>query len=225
MLLLWGHAAMAQMPVNGHWFTLQVPVSLTSQWQWHNDGGYRTLGNNIAGHQYFYRTGLRRQLGQHWSVAAGTALFFTRSSFNKATKTFGREFRCWQEVIYQYMPTSRLVLQARFRPEQRFFTAVGNQAAYYATRLRYRIAATQSLGARWQVQLADEYMHQARGRRFAYNQNRTMLGAIYQLAADQQLQLGYMWLQWHKALHQHITQFTFIKTIGSHANSNHRQQK
>jgi hypothetical protein len=219
VLLFVGLPVMAQMPSIAHWLTLQVPVMLDKQWQWHNDGGYRTLGNDITGHQFFYRSGLRKQLGKGWSVAAGAALFFTRSSFDKGNHIFGEEPRLWQEIEYRCRPTKQLTLQARFRPEQRFFAAVGNQGAFYATRLRYRLGITQQLAHRWHLQLANEYMHQTKNSRLVFNQNRTMVGATYQLTKSRQLYMGYMWLQWPLYKHQHITQITFIQTISLHANS------
>jgi hypothetical protein len=227
LVVLWllGHHGRAQLPGHAYWFTLQVPVQISSKWQWHNDGGYRTLGGQTAPQQYFYRTGIRYQWGHGLNAAVGTAFFFTRTSFSKANGEFGREWRLWQEVQYRHALGRHTALQVRFRPEQRFFAATTQAAAFKALRLRYRLGLTQQLSAKWQVQLANEYMHQAKGRRLAFNQHRAMAWGIYQWQPHTQLQFGYMWLQWPRAQHQHILQFTLFKTIGQHANSKHGNKK
>jgi Protein of unknown function (DUF2490) len=214
----------AQQPETGHWLTLQVPVQLSGKWQWHNDAGYRTLGNQAAAQQYFYRTGLRYFLSSQLSTAAGAALFFTRTSFSKSNSEFGREFRLWQEINWQLPLTKKLQLHNRIRTEQRLFAATKNSSAYTVFRLRYRLAAIQAVSKKWSIQLAGEYMQQARSNRIQFNQNRLYATALYQANSNIQLQGGYMWLLWPSSS-QHIIQFTVLQKISLHANGNHGNKK
>jgi Protein of unknown function (DUF2490) len=216
--------ARAQQPATGHWLTLQVPVYTGKKWQWHNDGGYRTLGNQATAQQYFYRTGIQYFVNQQLGVAAGTAFFFTRTSYAKSNHEFGREFRLWQEINWQLHLTKKFQLQNRIRTEQRYFAATKNSSASTAFRFRYRLAAIQTVSKKWGIQLADEYMQQAGSGRFHFNQNRLSATALYQASGSTQLQGGYMWLLWPSSS-QHILQFTVFKKISFHANGNHGNEK
>jgi hypothetical protein len=212
--------ARAQQPATGYWLTLQAPVQLSQKWQWHNDAGYRTLGNQAAAQQYFYRMGIRYFISKQLSVAAGPALFFTRTSFDKSTAEFGREFRLWQEINWQLPLTKKLQLHNRIRTEQRFFAATKNSGSFKAFRFRYRLAAIYTVTQKWSIQLADEYMQQVRSGSFQFNQNRLTATAFYQANSSIQLQGGYMWLLW-PAASQHIIQFTVLKKLLFHAKGNH----
>jgi hypothetical protein len=224
LLLLSITYTQAQQPATGHWLTLQVPVQLSGKWQWHNDAGYRTLGNQAAAQQYFYRTGIRYFLNKQLSAAAGTAFFFTRTSFDKSNAEFGREFRLWQEINWQLPLTKKIQLHNRIRTEERFFADTKNSPSFNAFRLRYRLAAIQTVTQKWSIQLADEYMQQARSGQFKFNQNRLSATAIYQAGGSTQLQGGYMWLLWPSSS-QHIIQFTVFKKISLNANGNHGNSK
>jgi hypothetical protein len=211
--------AFAQMPGNGSWLTLQLPVQLNKKWQWHNDAGYRTIGMHTAGHQYFYRTGLRYQFNTHWNSAAGIALFYTRTSYSKQNQAFGREFRLWQEVNNQQPIAAQTVLQNRLRVEQRFFAATQQSSAFNAWRLRYRMALVHRFSNKWGLQLSEEYMAQKRSSsKLLFNQNRVAIAGLYQWHPHTQLQAGYMWLLWPQS-QQHIFQFTFYQQIVLHANN------
>jgi Protein of unknown function (DUF2490) len=224
LLLLSIASTRAQQPATGHWLTLQVPVQLSGKWQWHNDAGYRTLGNQAAAQQYFYRTGIRYFLNKQLSAAAGTAFFFTRTTYSKSNGEFGREFRLWQEVNWQLPLTKKLQLHNRIRIEQRFFEATKNNSTYTAFRLRYRLAAIQAMSTKWSIQLADEYIQQARSNQFKFNQNRLSATAVYQANSNVQLQGGYMWLLWPSSS-QHIIQLTVLQKISLNANGNNSNKK
>ena len=206
----------AQIPPTGSWFALQLPVKINEKWQWHNDAGYRTLGASFNGHQFLYRTGIRYVANKKWGIAAGTAFFYTRSSYQKLNREFGKEFRLWQEVNAQHPLSKTISLQNRFRTEQRWFAETGRRAAYFGFRFRYRIAFTKTLTEQWKVQLANEYMKQEVSKKFSFNQNRLIATALYKINTSSQLQGGYMWLKWPSAS-QHILTFTYQKNISLHA--------
>lgn len=205
----------AQIPSTGSWIALQLPVKINDKWQWHNDAGYRTLGASVSAYQFLYRTGVRYVANKNWSFATGTAFFYTRSSYQKYNSEFGREFRLWQELNAQHPVSKSILLQNRFRSEQRWFSATDNRDAYFGFRIRYRAAATKELSEKLSIQLANEYMRQQANNKFSFNQNRMMATALYKLSPSAQLQGGYMWLKWPSSS-QHIITFTLQKVISLH---------
>ena len=131
-------AAMAQIPATSNWLALQLRINNGKKWELSNDGGYRTIGMSPSAYIYYYRNGLRYNINERWNVAAGTAFFFTRSSYQKSNHEFGREFRLWQEVILREPVSKTLSLNDRFRTEERWFGPVTNKASYFGLRLRDR---------------------------------------------------------------------------------------
>ena len=206
---------LAQIPATGSWFAFQLPVKINDKWQWHNDAGYRTLGASLNPYQIFYRTGLRYILNKKWSVATGSAFFYTRSSYQKFNREFGKEFRLWQEVNAQHPLSKTSSLQNRLRTEQRWFAETNSRTAYFGFRIRYRAAVTKAVTEKWSIQFADEYMRQQVNNKISFNQNRMMATAIYKINTTAQLQGGYMWLKWPNDS-QHILTFTFSKNISLH---------
>ncbi len=216
ILSLYAKAATAQIPATGNWFAFQMPVKITEKWQWHNDAGYRTLGASLNAYQLLYRTGIRYVANKEWSVATGTAFFYTRSSYQKFNREFGKEFRLWQEINAQHTLSKTISLQNRFRTEQRWFAETDSRAAYFGFRLRYRAAVTKMLTEKWGVHIANEYMSQEVSKKFSFNQNRLIATALYKINTSFQLQGGYMWLKW-PTTSQHMFTFTFQKNISLHA--------
>jgi len=208
-------AATAQIPATGSWIAIQAPVNLNKKWQWHNDAGYRTLGASLSAYQFLFRTGLRYNFNTKWSVATGTAFFYTRSSYQKFNREFGGEFRIWQEFNAQHPVSKTISLQNRLRSEQRWFAATDNRGEYFGFRFRYRVAATKNLTEKWAFQLANEYMRQVVDDKFSFNQNRLLGTALYKINTSTLIQGGYMWLKW-PASSQHIMTFTFQKVISLH---------
>lgn len=211
--------AHAQRPATGAWFTLNMPVKLTNKWQIHNDGSYRTLGNRISASQYLYRTGIRYQINSSLSAASGVAFFFTRTSFKKENHEFGREFRTWQELLYQKQIGAKLQWLNRFRSEQRFFQATKTKDAFTVHRFRLRTAFVYSFTKKWSVTVSEEYFRQTAHHKFSFDQNRVITTGIYHFNPSTQLQAGYMWLLWPESS-QHIVTFTFQKTISWHGGIN-----
>ena len=198
------------------WLNAQVPVSFTKKWQWHNDVSYRTLGNSVAPLQYEYRTGVRYNINNVWSVTAGTAFFFTRNDFLKQHDEFGREFRLWQELAYRKNITKPFQIYVRLRTEQRNFAATSTKAAFHAFRYRIRTQLQQQLNKRWAIQFVDEYFQQHAHSTWSYDQNRAMANAVYSVNPQTNVTAGYMWLRWPAHSSQHILTITFQKTILLH---------
>jgi Protein of unknown function (DUF2490) len=223
MFFLFVVPAKAQQPASSYWLALQMPVQVSKKWQWHNDAGYRTLGNQAAAQQYLYRTGLRLMFTKTLSAAAGAAFFYTRTSPVKTSHEFGKEHRGWQELNWQPQINKKLQGQLRLRTEERFFYATAESSSSYGFRIRLRGALTQYLSSRWSIQVADEYMRQAASGEFSFNQNRVSAAFIY-TCSNLQLLAGYMRLKTSAAL-QHIVQFTIQKNLSFNANVNNSNKK
>jgi hypothetical protein len=206
----------AQRPSTAAWLTLQLPVPLRQKWQWHNDAGYRTLGASIQGQQYFYRTGMRYVFNKSWDAAAGTALFFTRTNFDKNNAAFGSEFRLWLEGNVRKNITSTTKYAIRLRTEQRFFSRTALRPAFNALRYRVRLQLQHHVNQNWSVIVQNEYMQQYATHKLAFDQNRTVISSLHKFSANTQLQAGYMWLQWPHQSHQHVAMLSFIKNIQLH---------
>ena len=215
LMIFWCYRVQAQRPHNGGWLSANVPVTINKQWQWHNDGGFRTLGMSLSGHQYLYRTGLRHSLSSASSVAGGVAFFFTRTSFNKINHEFGKEFRTWQEITNDKKIAGSLQLNLRFRTEQRFFQQTIRNNEFTAHRFRVRAGLTYSINQKWDVQFADEYMHQLAHGQFKFDQTRIILNSGYHISANSIIRVGYMWLKWPVSS-QHIVTATIQQQIRWH---------
>ena len=215
LLMIATRLGFAQRPKTGAWITLLAPVTVSKNWQWHNETGYRTLGSSVNALQFYYRTAVRYKFNEQWNTAVGAAFFFTRTSFLESNDEFGREFRIWEEVNYQLKLNEKLKALFRFRTEQRFFAKTNTKSAYTAYRFRIRPQFIQKISAKWDLQLADEYMQQQKRRTLSFDQNRLMLSAIYHVNSTTQLQGGYMWLKWPDAS-QHILNISVQKNISFH---------
>jgi hypothetical protein len=194
IFLLMANPSLGQHLANNVWLSAQAQVAVSKKWQWHHDAGYRTVGYSVWAQQYFYRTGLRYLFNKKWSAAIGTADFVTRVSAQKTNHEFGNEFRLWQEGAFNIMAGKKNKIQQRLRTEERWFGAVKEKEAYAAFRLRYRLMFQHIFSAKWNVQLADEYMHQYAGRSFSFNQNRIIAALNYNVHVSTQLQVGYMFV-------------------------------
>jgi hypothetical protein len=215
---------MAQQPAAGNWLTLRVPVQLNQYWQWHNDAGYRLAFPEAYTQQFFYRSGIRYQFNKQWSAAAGGALFFTRVYLTKENDLFNREERLWQELQYQHPLYKKIAVTHRLRTEQRFFDSSPLKQLWHAGRYRYRVQVTQPITEKWTLQYGDEMMMQSEKKDWQFDQNRVMITAQYQPAANCQLGLGYLWLLRSTGSQQIIT-LTLQKIISLHGNRHHSGEK
>lgn len=197
------------------WHSLSTPVRFSSKWQVPVDVSYRTIGFSTSAYQYTFRTGLKRFINDVWSTAAGVALFFTRTSFEKADHEFGREVRLWQDIVAEKGFKNRFVFQNRFRVEERFFAPTEAKEKYFAIRLRYRAGLTKFLGERFRVQLAEEYMEHYTSGQFSFQQNRVYFSTGYLMNKLTQIDLGYIWSRIPE-VNRHYMTVSFQRTILIH---------
>ena len=169
------------------WFSAQAPLRINN-WEWHQDAGYRTIGNSARASLWFYRTGVRRYFSDHWNAAGGYALFVSR--VEKDRPAFGAENRAWEELVRQDQ-WGKLKWLQRLRIEQRWFDATSSHASFSAHRLRYRTAFVHTLNHRLELQLYDELMVQSQHGYWGFNQNRTGLWLNIKPSKKQSFNLGY----------------------------------
>ena len=181
----------SQQPGSSNWFTIQLPVTIDSHWQWLNEYSYRTINESFNMYQLFLRMGARYNVNEKWYVALSYDFTLTRTSSEKMNHEYGRESRIWQELSYRSFLSSKFSLQHKLRIEERFVSANHTDAASSALRVRYRLAALQAITDKWSVQLSDEYMQQYTDQRWSFNQNRIYLNNLIQLQPALQLQAGY----------------------------------
>ena len=220
MVTGWGQHIFSQETIV--WHSVSTPVRFSSRWQMPVDFSYRTLGFSSSAYQYTFRAGVRRFINDIWSGAAGIALFFTRTSFEKTDHEFGREFRLWQDVAAEKGLKNRFVLQNRLRVEERFFAATEEKEKYLAIRLRYRIGLTKFLGEKFKVQLAEEYMEHYTSGQFSFQQNRVYFLAGCLLNKLTQIEAGYIWSR-VPDLNRHYMTISFQRTILFHGNRNKKR--
>lgn len=200
-----GLGSAAQRPPYGNWVSVTLPVQLSSKSQWHTDGGYRTLGESLSAHQILFRTGYRYFIRKNINAAGGVAVFFTRTSFDKGNKEFGREFRLWEEVNAETKVMKNILGSSRIRAEQRFFERTDQRDAYKTLRLRLRVQFRKDFNEKTAFQVSEEYMVGIKGGKSTFDQNRISLSLILKAGKSIQFQPGWMWLQWPESVQQILT--------------------
>jgi hypothetical protein len=201
------------------WQTVQMPVRFSEKLIWHNDAGYRTIGCSLKANAFLYRTGIRYHFSNKTEAAAGFALFFARAE-EANDKSFRQEFRLWQEVVQQQQMAPAVILQLRFRTEQRFFEA-SSQPAYTAYRFRYRANIIGRLHEKLSVQIGYEHLHQLEHGQLRFNQLRIQPAMIYNTSNNIQIQVMYMYLKTPDQKQNALWLTYFIHL--SYANKNRQQ--
>jgi len=223
LLLIMTQGTVAQLPTTSVWLTAQLPVNFSTKLQWHNDMTYKTLGIDTRAYQRFYRTGLRYTFSKDWNAAGGFGFSSTNVSTDRHFDEFGKEFRIWQELNYQAGDKKKISIQNRFRMEERFFKATSTKEAFHILNLTPRISFTKYLAKRWDLLLGDEYFEQVFERKFIFNQNRIITGAIYSINKTTQFQGGYIWVL-RKSVSVHVLQLTYRKLFLLYGKKDQKQK-
>lgn len=218
LLLGIGKITVAQPHGASVWLSAQLPVNFSKQWQWHNDFTYKSDGMAIKAYQRFYRTGIRYQFSPNWNAGGGIAFFSTQATAKD--DEFGKEFRLWQELSYQFWLKKKLSFQNRFRTEERFLEATSQAAAYQILNLNDRVSFVRPVSEKWDIQFADEFFEQMIDRKLSFNQNRVIGAGIYNLTKSIQLQGAYIW-SLRKTFSQYIIQFTIRKMFLAYGRHDH----
>jgi hypothetical protein len=203
---------LAQVPSTSVWATLQLPVSLSKRWQLHNETSYRTLGISATANQRLYRGGVRYAISGEWTAAGGVAFFSTRARADKNDNEFGKEFRLWQELVYQHIFPRNSSLQYRIRSEERFLEATNSKPSSKILNINNRISFQKPISEKWNLQVAEEIFEQVVDKKLGFNQNRLSTAGIFNASNTLQVQATYLWIQ-RKASAQHVMQLTIRKTI------------
>jgi hypothetical protein len=207
--------AKAQPKGASFWLSAQLPVDLSPRWQWHNDLAYKSNGVTLRTYQRWYRTGLRYRISGKFNVAGGVGFLATQASTNKKDDEFGKEFRVWQEMIYQNPMKNDWQFQDRVRVEERFLQATAAKPSSHILQLSDRVSFTKNLSEKWDLQFADEFFEQVIERKFVFSQNRLMGIGIYKISKKFQVQGAYIWAV-RKTFTQHILQVTIRKIFSAY---------
>lgn len=175
------------------WNSLQFPILLSNKWQIQNDLSYRTLGFSTRAYQYTFRTGLRYNIRNNFSITAGIADFNTRTVFKKQISEFAREFRTWQEISLDAKALPSIQLLNRVRLEERHFYRNSIKNSYDALRIRYRIGLQKKISDTYSILISNEYMGQIENKEYGFQQNRLGFSILYSFSPNMRIQTGYIW--------------------------------
>jgi hypothetical protein len=192
------------------WLSAQLPVDFSPRWQWHNDLAYKSNGVTFKTYQRWYRTGLRYRISEKFNVAGGIGFLATQASANTKDDEFGKEFRIFQELIFQNPMNNHWQFQDRVRVEERFLKATTTKPSSHILQLSDRVSFTRTLTKKWDIQFADEFFEQLIDKKFVFSQNRLMGVGVYKISKKFQVQGTYIWAV-RKTFTQHILQFTIRK--------------
>ena len=215
ILLGIGLVANAQPKGASFWLSAQLPVDLSPRWQWHNDLAYKSNGVTLETYQRWYRTALRYRISEKFNVAGGIGFLATQASSNSKDDEFGREFRVFQEMIYQLPMINKWQFQDRVRVEERFLKATATKPSSHILQLSDRVSFTKTLSKKWDMQLADEFFEQLIDKKFVFSQNRIMGVGIYKVSKKFQMQGALIYVV-RKTFTQQILQVTFRKIFSAY---------
>ncbi len=216
VLVLMTNISIAQQrPKSGYWLTLQAPIRVAKRWNFINEVGYRSLGNNILPFQFFYRNTMLYTFNKHISAGLGTALFNTKTNFKNSEAEYTVEPRLYEELQANYVLRNNITVMGRLRVEQRFFQKTSVKPAFFSFRYRVRATVATPITNTIAVQLHNEFMHANTNSRWAFDQNRLLTQLVFQLPANTQLQTGYQWIHYSDKSNQHIATVTVVKKINA----------
>ena len=197
------------------WLSAQLPVDFSPRWQWHNDLAYKSNGVTIQTYQRWYRTGLRYRISDKFNVAGGIGFLATQASTNSKDDEFGKEFRIFQELIFQNPMRNNWQFQDRVRVEERFLKATTTKPASHILQLSDRVSFTKTLNKKWDVQFADEFFEQVIDKELVFSQNRVMGVGIYKVSKKFQVQGNLIYVI-RKTFTQQIFQLTIRKIFSAY---------
>jgi hypothetical protein len=204
-----------QRPKTGYWLTAQAPIQLAKRWNFFNEVGYRSLGNNLLPFQFFYRNTMLFVFNKHISAGLGTALFNTKTNFNNSEAEYTVEPRLYEELQANYVLNSNITIMGRLRVEQRFFQKTSVKPSFFSFRYRVRTSVATPITKVIAVQLHNEFMQANTNNLWAFDQNRLLTQLVFQLPINTQLQTGYQWIHYGDKSNQHIATVTVVKKINA----------
>lgn len=223
LLISMAKTAIAQPHGASVWFTGQIPVSFASKWQWQNDFIYKSNGMKAGAYQRFYRTGVKYEISDNWSIAGGIGFFSTLSGSSSKDDELGKEFRLWEDLNYQHDLDDKVSFQNRVRTEERYLHATAQKAAYRILNLNDKVSFARNLSAKWDLIFSDEFFEQVIDHKLIFNQNRLGALAGFTISKNFQVQTGYIWAL-RKTFSQHIIQFTVKKVFSAYGKRDHSSE-
>ncbi|MDZ4708729.1 MAG: DUF2490 domain-containing protein [Saprospiraceae bacterium] len=210
----------AQLAPDSDWLGLTVPIDLGSKWQLSPEIGYRTYTPTYIRFQNLLRFTIRHRFNELNNLASGLAFFTTKLSLDEQEKSYGKEFRLFQEGNHTIPITHKFNFNQRLRFEQRFYQATPQYTAYHGLRLRLLLNGQYRFHPKWFLNLSSEYMESFEKQTLKMDQWR-MISFLSFLPIDGlQLNFGYTYII-RPAYRQNVFILTFFKSFGVNESRQH----
>jgi hypothetical protein len=121
------------------WVSYIGNLKVDEKWTINYDVGYRWLNGFDEKFQFVSRAGATRKLNKYFSVSVGYT-YFLHYPNSHYTKTSRHEHRPFEQLIIQ-IPTKKVLIQNRFRAEQRYFLYESDREWHFNHRFRYQLSA------------------------------------------------------------------------------------
>jgi hypothetical protein len=185
------------------WLGYIGSLKVDKHWTVNYDVGYRWLNGVDEKYQLVSRAGVTRKLNKYFYATIGYT-YFLHYPNSHYTKTSRHEHRPFEQLVIQ-VPTRKILIQNRFRAEQRYFLNENDREWHFNHRLRYQLSGQyifkgDKLGKGIPyLNVSDEIMFNL-GDEIKYNhfdQNRINVGLGYGLLDNLSVFLGYQY-GWQK---------------------------
>jgi len=210
----------AQQAPDADWIGLTMPFELGGKWQLSPEAGYRTYTSSYLRFQNLLRLTLRYRFNERTNLASGLAFFTTKLSLDEQEKTYGREFRLFQEANHSIPVTNKFNFNQRLRFEQRFYQATPQFTAYQTLRLRLLLTGQYTLHPKWFLNLATEYMESLEKQNLKMDQWRMISFISFLPVRGLQMNLGYTYII-RQAYGQNVFILTLFKSFGVNESGQH----
>jgi len=210
----------AQQAPDADWIGFTLPVELNGKWQLSPEAGYRTYTSSYLRLQNLLRLTLRYRFHERYNLASGLAFFTTKLSLDEMEKTYGHEFRLFQEGNLSIPVTGKFNFNQRLRFEQRFYQATPQFRGYQAVRLRLMLTGQYIVHHKWILNLATEYLESLEKRSFKMDQWRMTSFVSFLPSRGFQLNLGYSYII-RPAYRQNVFILTLFKSFGVNESRQH----
>lgn len=210
----------AQLAPDADWIGLTLPVELGGKWQLSPEAGYRTYTSSYLRLQNLLRLTLRYRFDERNNLASGLAFFTTKLSLDEQDRSYGREFRLFQEGNHSIPVSGKFNFNQRLRLEQRFYQATPQFTAYHSLRLRLLLHGQYSIHPKWYLNLSTEYMESLEKQTLKMDQWRMISFVSFLPARGLQLNLGYTYII-RPAYRQNVFILTVFKSFGVNESRQH----
>ncbi|MFN6945119.1 MAG: DUF2490 domain-containing protein [Cytophagaceae bacterium] len=124
----------------GQWFMYFGDNKINKRWGIHSELQLRNYPLQNTVQQTLIRPGINFYAGPNTMLTAGYAFLYTHPGSQNITGSTLTENRLWQQVLLRHQ-SRIIILEHRYRLEQRFIQNHTTDAANFENRIRYRLQA------------------------------------------------------------------------------------